>query len=139
MKHRLALFAAALWWGSLTVVGFLVVPLLFAHLATPAMAGSMAGRLFQAEVWIALGCGLFLIVYLRSVDDERMSQRSQTLLAIVAVAMLLALLQEFAVAPRILARDNLRLWHSLGTAIYLAHWLCASAILWRLAPPRAQV
>jgi hypothetical protein len=28
-----------LWWGSLTTLAFFVVPMLFAHLPTPAMAG----------------------------------------------------------------------------------------------------
>ena len=31
---RLPVYAAALWWGSLTTIGFLVVPLLFMHLPT---------------------------------------------------------------------------------------------------------
>ena len=35
--QRLALFAAALWWGSLTTVGLLVVPLLFARLGSGAL------------------------------------------------------------------------------------------------------
>ena len=39
--------------------------------------------------------------------------------------MLLALLVEFAVAPRIVARENLALWHSVGSAMYLLQWLCA--------------
>ena len=38
----MALLAAAFWWGSLTVTGFVTVPLLFTHLPTPAMAGNMA-------------------------------------------------------------------------------------------------
>ena len=36
-KARLPLLAAALWWGSLTAIGFLAVPLLFAH--APATSG----------------------------------------------------------------------------------------------------
>ena len=49
MPARLPAFIAALWWGSLSTVGFLVVPLLFVHLPTPAMAGAMAARLFAAQ------------------------------------------------------------------------------------------
>ena len=51
MLARVAPFAAALWWGSLTAVGFVVVPLLFKFLPTPAMAGHMAARLFTAQTW----------------------------------------------------------------------------------------
>jgi hypothetical protein len=45
--------------------------------------------------------------------------------------MLLALLAEFAVAPRIMARENLALWHGLGSGMYLLQWLCASVIFWK--------
>jgi hypothetical protein len=43
--------------------------------------------------------------------------------------MMLALLSEFAIAPRIIARENLALWHSLGSALYLAQWACAGWVL----------
>jgi hypothetical protein len=52
-------------------------------------------------------------------------------LVFVFAGLLLALLAEFAVAPRIVARDNLRLWHSVGSAMYLLQWLCAGALLWK--------
>lgn len=45
---------------------------------------------------------------------------------------LLALLSEFAVAPRIIARQDLRLWHSVGTVMYVLQWLCASVTFWKL-------
>ena len=50
VKDRIALLVAALWWGGLTTIGFLVVPMLFAHLGNPAMAGNFAGRLFGSEL-----------------------------------------------------------------------------------------
>jgi len=50
--------------------------------------------------------------------------------------LLLALLSEFAVAPRIVARENLRLWHSVGSAMYVLQWLCAGVTLWKLTPSR---
>ena len=54
MTGRLSFLAAALWWGSLTTVGLLVVPMLFAHLPTPAMAGTMAAKLFAAQTWVSV-------------------------------------------------------------------------------------
>ena len=48
-------------------------------------------------------------------------------------AMLLALLSEFAVAPRIVLRENLRLWHSLGSAMFVLQWLCTLIVFWKLA------
>lgn len=132
VKDRIALLVAALWWGSLTTIGFLVVPMLFAHLGNPAMAGNFAGRLFAAQSWVALACGLALLTYFRSKTHERVDAPSRTSIAWVLAALLLALLQEYAVAPRILARENLRLWHSLGSAMYLGQWLCAGVLFWRM-------
>jgi len=54
----------------------------------------------------------------------------------VIAGLLLALLQQYGVAPRILARQNLRLWHGAGIAMYALQWLCALAVLWRMAARR---
>ena len=51
----LAPWLAALWWGSLTTLGALVVPLLFVHLPSPALAGGMAAKLFAAQTWLSTG------------------------------------------------------------------------------------
>jgi hypothetical protein len=132
-KDRIALFAAALWWGSLTSVGFLVVPMLFAHLPTPAVAGSMAGQLFAAQTWVSLVCGLLLLMHVRSSANAIVGSTAQISLMLVAAGVLLALLQQYGVSPRIIARENLKLWHTVGSAMYLAQWLCATLVLWRKA------
>lgn len=132
MKGRIALMLAALWWGSLTTIGFLVVPMLFSRLGNPSVAGNLAGQLFAAQTWVALGCGLVLLMHYRSRTDDRMTDADRIGVALIVAAMLLALLQQYAVAPRILARENLRLWHSLGSGMYLGQWLCAGALLWRM-------
>lgn len=120
-----SVWVAALWWGSLTTVGFYVVPMLFANLPSPTMAGNMAAKLFTAQTWIAVVCGLLLLLASRS--DQPLVQVNQTQKAIIFIVlgMLLALLSEFAVAPRIVARQNLPLWHSVGMGLYLAQWVCA--------------
>ena len=137
MLARVAPFAAALWWGSLTAVGFMVVPLLFKFLPTPAMAGHMAARLFTAQTWVSVACGVVLLLVLRSNRPAALSGRAQAALVFIVLGMLLALLIEFAVAPRIVARENLRLWHGAGSVMYVVQWLCAAALLWRItAEPR---
>ena len=137
MLARVAPFAAALWWGSLTAVGFMVVPLLFKFLPTPAMAGHMAARLFTAQTWVSVACGVVLLLVLRSNRPSALSGRAQAALVFIVLGMLLALLIEFAVAPRIVARENLRLWHGAGSVMYVVQWLCAAAVLWRItAEPR---
>ncbi len=136
MKDRIALMLAAFWWGSLTTIGFLVVPMLFVRLGSPAIAGNMAGQLFAAQTWVALGCGLVLLMVFRSSSEERLTDTSRAAVMLIVTALLLALLQQYAVAPRILSRENLRLWHSLGSAMYLGQWVCAGVLLWRMGPRR---
>ncbi len=132
MRDRIALMLAALWWGSLTTIGFLVVPMLFAKLGNPSVAGNFAGQLFAAQSWVAIACGLALLIHFRSKADERMDAPVRQAIFLVLAALLLALLQQYAVAPRILARENLGLWHPVGSGMYLGQWLCAGVLLWRM-------
>ncbi|MDH6165087.1 putative membrane protein [Variovorax boronicumulans] len=132
MKDRLALLLAAFWWGSLTTIGFLVVPMLFAKLGNPAVAGNFAGQLFEAQSWVAIGCGLILLIHFRGKADDRMDGATMTAIGLVLGALLLALLQQYAVAPRILARDNLKLWHAVGSGMYVVQWACTLVLLWRM-------
>lgn len=131
---RLPLWAAALWWGSLTTIGFLVVPLLFVHLPSPAVAGGMAARLFTAQTWVTVACTVLLLLVSRSRESAQEGGQSALHAVRLAVVggLLLALLVEFAVAPRILARENLALWHRVGSALYLLQWFCAAITFWRL-------
>ena len=127
---------AALWWGSLTTVGFGVVPLLFATLPTPALAGSMAARLFEVQTWVSALLGVGLLMASRGARDPVLARRAQAATAFILGGVVLALLVQFGVAPRIVARDNLRLWHGLGTAMMAAQWVCASVVFWRMVRPQ---
>lgn len=134
--RTLPVWLAALWWGSLTIIGGLVVPLLFRYLPTKAMAGGMAAQLFTAQTWVTLVCGLLLLVLGRGRDgegDHPELTRIRSLQLPVLAGLVLALLSEFAVAPRIVARENLALWHSLGSLMFLVQWFCAAWTLGRLA------
>ena len=132
-KDQVPVFAAALWWGSLTATGFVMVPTLFAHFATPAQAGQAAARLFTAQTWIAVGCGLLLLFASRRGDEGARMDWARGALAFVVAGVLLALLAEFAISPRIMARENLRLWHSVGSGMYVLQWVCAGVVLWKVA------
>jgi len=133
MRERLSVMLAALWWGSLAGTGFLVVPMLFAHLPTPAMAGSMAARLFSAQAWLSLACGVVLLMASRQRDGASSRAWAGGAVAFVVAGLLMAVLGEFAVAPRIVARENLALWHGLGSGMYLLQWVCAGVVLWRVS------
>ena len=140
---KLTIFTAALWWGTLTTLGFFVVPMLFQHLPTKALAGNMAARLFEAQTWVSVGCGLVLLLLLRSKHSNTLDNEGNSALAgvfidsnaiiFVALGMLMALLVTFGVSPRIVARENLMLWHVVGSLMYLAQWVCAGIVLWKLS------
>ncbi len=132
---RLQVFLAALWWGSLCAVGFMVVPMLFMHLETPAIAGQMAAKLFTAQSWMSLVCGLLLLLAAKRLDPHDAHRPSPWVIA----GMLCALLIEVAVKPHIVTRDNLALWHNLGTALYLVLWVCATKTLWALSPAQSEL
>ena len=138
MPQRFAALLAALWWGSLTTIGFLVVPLLFASLPTLAMAGGMAARLFAAQTWVSVACGVLLLLLSRSKWAQALAQWAQVAMVFITLGLLMALLNQFAVAPHIVARENLRLWHSVGSVMYLVQWLCAGVVLWKLVPGAKQ-
>jgi hypothetical protein len=131
---RLQIFLASLWWGSLTTVGFMVVPMLFVHLETLAIAGQMAAKLFSAQTWLALVCGVLLLLAAKRQNLDQAHTPSPWVIA----GMLLALLIELAVKPHIMARANLALWHNLGSAFYVLQWLCAGKVLWALSPMKRE-
>ncbi|CAN7515783.1 DUF4149 domain-containing protein [Acidovorax sp. LjRoot38] len=131
MFHRLPALVAALWWGSLTTIEFLVVPMLFAHLPSPMVAGNMAAKLFAAQTWVAVACCLVLLLISRPKQAIAQYPWAQAAMVFILGGMLLALLTQFGVAPRIVARQDLRLWHSVGTVMYVLQWCCALAVLWQ--------
>jgi hypothetical protein len=135
--HRLPRLLAALWWGGLTALSFVAVPLAFAHFGSPALAGSYAARLFQLQCWASLILSLLLMLVLRAREDKALLQ---DLLPWLLLAALAALLQEFGIAPRILgaraAGESVALWHRLGTILVLLQWLCALRTTWGLSPQR---
>ena len=141
-QARAAVFLSALWWGSLSGLGFVVVPLLFKHLGTPAEAGAMAAKLFSAQTWVSVACSMLLLLMLNRKDTEQSQAYADTrqVTAWAVAGLLLALLVEFGVAAQIVSArassGDLRLWHGLGSAMYFGQWLCAGLALWRLSSRR---
>ena len=140
MRERLSLLAAALWFGSLTTIGFLVVPLLFKHMPSAPMAGAIAAKLFAAQTWVSLGLGLLLLTISQPKEPDAGMNRSSTAIGFIAAGMLTALLVEFAVAPRIVSAratgGDLRLWHGVGAALFVAQLGCTLALLWHYSSRR---
>lgn len=136
MFERLPVFFAALWWGSLSAIGFVAVPMLFVHLPTPAVTGFMAAKLFAAQTWISIACCALLLVFSKRKHAEKIEEWAQAAIGFVIAGMLLALLVQYGVSPKIVARENLKLWHSVGTGMYALQWLCAAIVLWRVGAAR---
>jgi hypothetical protein len=130
--RNLSVWLAAVWWGSLSTLGFFVVPMLFMHLPTPAMAGNMAAKLFTVQTAISTVCGLVLLMIFRSKEALALADTAQSATLFVVAGILMALLVEFGVAPHIVARDNLALWHGVGTGMYVVQWLCATVVFRKL-------
>ena len=133
LMQRLPIFAAALWWGSLSAIGFMAVPMLFANLQQVAMAGFMAAKLFAAQTWVSIACCLVLLVLAKDKQSNTLHAWAKAVIGFVIGGMLLALLLQYGVSPKIVARENLKLWHSLGTLMYALQWLCAAVVLWRVS------
>ena len=108
----------------------------------------MAARLFSLQCWAGLLLGLVLLLLLRSErgqlggaqaspEQVQRLQRALTSMGWVVLAMILALLQEFGVAQRIVTArasgGDLRLWHGLGSLMVLGQWVCAGVLLWRFS------
>jgi len=133
------LWLAALWWGGMSAVSFVVVPTLFARLG-PAVAGPVAAQLFALQSTGVIVVGLALLLWLRQQRRRVQAQDIGPLMgtmALVLLAMLAAMLQEFAVAERIVSArstgGDLRLWHGLGSALVFLQWLCGAWVFKRLS------
>ena len=93
-----------LWVGGLWAIGYMVAPALFAHLEDRALAGSLAGVMFEIIAYVGLFCGVALLLF----NQLRAAGRRFNWRALVLVAMLvLVVIGAFYVAPEIAAlRDQ---------------------------------
>ncbi|HHJ16128.1 MAG TPA: DUF4149 domain-containing protein [Gammaproteobacteria bacterium] len=87
-----------LWVGGLWSVGYIVAPFLFARLEDRALAGSLAGALFEIMAWLGLACGgLLLLSNQLQSTGRRFNWRALAL----AIMLVLILVGQFALAPQI--------------------------------------
>ncbi len=127
-----------LWVGGLWTIGFIVAPTLFASLDDRALAGTLAGSLFELIAWIGLVCGVGLLIANRFQFRGRLiNWRMLVLLAMLA----LVVVGQFVLAPLIAdlrasgAVDSslfARL-HGLAATLYMLTSLLGLALV--AAPP----
>ncbi|MCE1241158.1 MAG: DUF4149 domain-containing protein [Azonexaceae bacterium] len=136
VAEALYLIAITLWVGGLWVVGYLVAPVLFAHLGDRQLAGQMAGRLFTLIGWIGLGAAAYLAVFLVGRWGAAFLKRAVFWLALVMAAM--AAVQLFGIQPLMeqlklqalprevmesVLRDRFATWHGVSSVLYLVQSL----------------
>ena len=99
----------------------------------------MAAKLFTAQAWLSVACTMFLLLIYNQKGVQAPDKRAQAAIVLIVSGLLLAVLVEFGLSPRIVSAradgGNLKLLHGLGTAMYVGQWLCAAATLWQLAKP----
>lgn len=89
-----------LWVGGLWAIGYMVAPALFATLEDRALAGTLAGVMFNIIAWVGLACGSLLLLF----NQLRYSGNRLNLRAVVLGVMLaLTAIGQFVLAPRVAA------------------------------------
>jgi len=127
-----------LWVGALWAVGYLVVPILFAHLDDRMVAGALAGRMFTALSYIGLVAGLALLVII-ALRREARWRRSR--LGMVALMLVMVMIGEFLIQP-IMAELKLHglvagsaeaasfaVWHGVSSILYLINSLLGLVVV----------
>ncbi len=127
-----------LWVGALWAIGYLAVPLLFAHLDDRILAGALAGRMFSALSYAGLVAGLSLLALIVLRREARW-RRSR--LVMVGVMVLLVLIGEFLIQP-IMAElkvhglvagsaqaASFAIWHAVASILYLINSLLGLAVV----------
>jgi hypothetical protein len=133
--------AVAVWIGSLMAIGFIAAPVLFTQLADRALAGSLAGAMFNVEAWVGLGCGTYLILFVTSAKGWRVIKSGVFWIVLLMLALtvaghfgvqpIMAQLQAEALPRRVMEsalRDRFTTWHGVSSALYVAQCLLGIAL-----------
>ena len=139
-----------LFVGSTWTIGYLVAPVLFSTLPDRALAGTVAGRLFQIEAWISLACAVALFLLTRwptKVVREITTEDRKTLVLIGAIAastligyfalqpFMAALRESVAATGGVMppdARTQFGLLHGAASAVYLLKSILGLLLVMRL-------
>ena len=134
--------AVTLWVGGMWAVGFVAAPLLFAKLGDRALAGLMAGRLFDIVAWIGIACAAYLLVFRMARHGAACLKQGFFWTALVMLILVLAGI--FGVQPVMEAlraqalpkevmgsvlRDRFMTWHGVASALYVVQSLLGIALV----------
>ena len=125
-------FSVALLFGGMTALSFVAVPMLFAFLNNPALAGGLAAKYFALQHMFAVGLAVLVWLLLRK-QLAKGVQRAWGGLALAAAASL------WLVSPLIVSAratgGNLPLWHGIGSGLMLLQWGIATYLMWHWLGP----
>jgi len=132
---KVRLLVAALWAGSLWAVGYLVAPMLFVSLER-ALAGSIAGTMFQAEAILSLSCGAVMELLLFFGTRDWTPKRRRSVLLIVVAMVMCTVVSHFGLQPMMAAAKaandgSFGRLHGISSSIYLVQSLLAGWLLWK--------
>ena len=123
-----------LWVGGLWAIGYIAVPALFARLEDRALAGSLAGTMFEIVAYVGMVCAVLLLLsnQVRN-PGRRLNWRAVVLL----VMLLLVVAGQFIVAPMIAeirvagtsASSAFAWWHGMASFAYLVTSLLGFALV----------
>jgi len=152
--RRLRLMVITAWCGLTWTVGYVVAPALFGMLSGRALAGDIAGALFQIQGWVSVVVGLLLLVMAMFVPpppgEVRQSTLAQTDVRIVIAMVICTLIGYFGLQPLIsvlrgamAAHARLddgtsidaqfAIVHGVSAAFYLGHSLLGAWLVMRQA------
>ena len=125
-------FSVALLFGGMTALSFVAVPMLFAFLNNPALAGGLAAKYFALQHMFAVGLAVLVWLLLRK-QLAKGVQRAWGGLALAAAASLW-LISPLIVSARATG-GNLPLWHGIGSGLMLLQWGIATYLMWHWLGP----
>lgn len=142
--NALRVLLVTVWAGSLWTIGYLVAPTLFATLADRTLAGTIAGSLFRIEAWLAVACGLTLLLILLA---DRTFSRRRSCLVLVVLMLVCVSVGYFGLQPQMselrataainggvmdeAVRARFGLLHGVASGVYLMQSLLAVGLVLR--------
>jgi len=132
--HRGSVLLTTAWVGSNWTVGYLVAPTLFKTLPDTALAGTIAGQLFQVEAWFSVFCALALM---------GMSAYQRQKPSLLVMGMLVCVISGYFVLHPVMAnlRDmglsnqlQFRILHGVASGIYLMQSILGAMLVLRRLP-----
>lgn len=148
---RVRLLIATFWVGTLWAVGFVVAPTLFSTLSDRALAGTIAGSLFNIVAWLSLFCAAALLALLFQAARGAQAQPSKLNYYLIAGMVACTLIGYFALQPQMAelrlvlhsvadsniaaladARKQFGILHAVSTGFYIVQSLLGAALILKL-------